>query len=225
MTRRLIAPALIGLIGAAILAYLGTWQIQRLGWKQDILRQIETTIAGDPQPLPVMVDPTAQKYQPVALRGTVEGDGLYVLASTKFDGAGWRVVSAFQTEDGRRILLDRGFLPDDLKSAPLYAGPAELTGNLHWPDERLSSTPANDEAKNVWFARDIGPMAERLQTEPLLVVARAMTPADSGMKQMPVDTTGIPNDHLNYAITWFSLGVIWLLMTGVWMRRIVKGTD
>lgn len=225
MNKRLIAPALIGLFGAATLAYLGTWQVQRLSWKQDILTQIDATIAGDPQPLPVMIDPTEQKYMPLALSGTIEEGALYVLVSAKFVGAGWRVVSPFQTEDGRRVLLDRGFIPDDRKSAPLYAGPAEVTGNLHWPDERTSSTPDNDVAKNTWFARDIAAMSEQLNTEPLLVVARAIDPADEGFTLMPVDSSGIPNDHLNYAITWYSLGIVWLLMTGVWMRRIAKGTD
>ena len=225
MTRRLIAPALLGLIGAAILAWLGTWQLQRLAWKQGILSEIEQTIAGTPQDLPVMIDPTDQRYLPVTLDGRLEDGALYVLVSAKLRGAGWRVISAFQTDDGRRVLLDRGFLPVDRKDAAMTHGPARVLGNLHWPDDRNASTPENDVAGNTWFARDIAAMAEALDTEPLLVVVRAMDPADPQIDPMPVDTSGIPNDHLQYAITWYSLGIVWLLMTGLWMRRIVKGTD
>jgi surfeit locus 1 family protein len=220
-----VAPALIGLIGAAILAYLGTWQLARLEWKQGILAEIEATISGAPQPLPVMIDPTEQRYMPVDLKGEIGGEALYVLVSAKMLGAGWRVISAFETEDGRRVLVDRGFTPVEAKNAPLYAGPAHVIGNMHWPDDRNSSTPENDAAKNTWFARDLGPMSEALDTEPLLIVARGMSPRDAQINPMPVDTAGIPNDHLQYAITWYSLGVVWLLMTGLWMRRIAKGTD
>ncbi|WP_136441118.1 SURF1 family protein [Pacificoceanicola onchidii] len=217
---RLIAPLLFGLSGAAILIGLGTWQLQRLDWKRGVLEQIETTIAGSAKPLPRLVSPEDQKYQPVSLSGTVGEGALYVLVSAKRIGAGWRVISPFTTEDGRTVLLDRGFTPVDLKQAPARAETLTIEGNLHWPDDRNSSTPANDTEANTWFARDIGPMAEALGTEPLLVVTRSMTPPDPGLTLMPVDTAGIPNDHLQYAITWFSLAGVWLLMTGafVWRR-------
>lgn len=223
--RRYIAPLLIGLVGIAILLWLGTWQVQRLAWKQSILDEIETTIAADPQPLPRLIDPEAQRYQPVTLSGEIGADTLAVLVSVKQRGAGWRLISAVQTDDGRRILLDRGYVPVDQKDAPRYSGPVEVTGNLHWPDDRNSSTPANDPAKNIWYARDIGPMAEALDTEPLLVITRDMAPADPGVTPLPVDTGGIPNDHLQYAITWFSLATVWLIMTGVWIRRLKTGKE
>ena len=62
-------------------------------------------------------------------------------------------------------------------------------------------------------------MAEALGTEPLLVVARRVTPGDPAIEPMPVDTSGIPNDHLQYAITWFSLAVVWLIMTAYYIVR------
>lgn len=223
--KRYAAPLLIGLTGIAILLWLGTWQIQRLDWKRGILAEIESTIAGDPQPLPQLVDPQAQRYQPVVLTGTLEAQTLAVLVSVKQRGAGWRLISAFQTEDGRRILVDRGFVPVEEKDSPRFAGPAEITGNLHWPDDRTSSTPVNDPAKNTWYARDIAAMADALGTEPLLVVTRQMTPADPEVTPLPVDTSGIPNDHLQYAITWYSLAAVWLMMTGVWIQRLRTGRE
>ena len=66
----------------------------------------------------------------------------------------------------------------DLPAPP--EGEVTVTGNLHWPDDRLPSTPENDVAGNTWFARDIAPMAERLGTEPLLVIARAVSPPERG---------------------------------------------
>ncbi|WP_299930122.1 SURF1 family protein [uncultured Pelagimonas sp.] len=219
--KRLIAPLLIGLIGATILVALGTWQIQRLSWKSDILAEIDQKIAGDPQPLPRVISPSEQRYMPVTMAGTIETGALFVLVSVKRRGPGWRVISPFTTDDGRRVLLDRGFVPTDAKGAPLATGPATVLGNMHWPDDRNSSTPDNDITNNTWFARDIQQMAETLDTEPLLVITRELSPADKGMTPLPVDSSGVANDHLQYAVTWFSLAGIWILMTGVWIRRLM----
>ncbi|MDA7425484.1 SURF1 family protein [Thalassococcus lentus] len=223
--QRILAPILIGLIGAGILVALGTWQMQRLDWKRGILNEIETTIAGEAQPLPRVIEPSAQQYLPLAVSGTLEDTALFVLVSVKRQGAGWRVISALQTDDGRRVLVDRGFARVDQKDAALFAGPVSIAGNLLWPDERSSATPENDLDKNTWFARDVAQMAEALQTEPLLVVVRQASPSDGHITPLPVDTGGIPNDHLQYAITWFSLAAVWLLMTGVWIRRRVNGKE
>ncbi len=63
-------------------------------------------------------------------------------------------------------------------------------------------------------------MAEVLETEPLLVIAREVEPGDTGVTPLPVDSSGIPNDHLQYAITWFSLAVIWVMMTVGYIWRL-----
>ena len=218
--KRIIAPLLFGLIGAAILVTLGAWQLQRLDWKRGVLSEIQDRIKGEPAALPRMISPSEQKYMPVTLTGQIGDEALFVLVSAKMVGAGWRVISPITTDDGRRVLLDRGFTPVAAKSVPQHPETVAVLGNLHWPDDRNSSTPDNDETKNTWFARDIARMAEVLDTEPLLVIARDITPPDPGLTLLPVDTAGIPNDHLQYAITWFSLAVVWLLMTGalIWRR-------
>ncbi len=217
--KRLVAPLLIGLAGAAILVALGLWQVQRLDWKRGILTEIETEISADPQPLPADPDPAEHRYLPVTLEGSIGPKELHVLVSQKVVGAGYRVIAPFTTEDGRRILVDRGFVPDDAKDEARRIGETALKANLHWPDERNSFTPANERERNIWFARDVAEMAEVLDTEPLLAVVRAETPAAPGIGPLPVSTSGIPNDHLQYAITWFSLAAVWLGMTLVWIRR------
>lgn len=221
---RIFLPLVTGLIGTAILVGLGTWQMQRLEWKRGVLTEIDARIGGDPAPLPAIGDPETDRYQPVRLVGTVEPDELYVLVSRKQVGAGYRVISPFVTEDGRRILLDRGFIPVNARDTDRNGGEKTIIGNLHWPDDRTSATPENDVTGNTWFARDIAPMADVLNTEPLLVIARNTSPADPRVTPLPVDTSGIPNDHLQYAITWFSLAVVWLIGTIalVWRLRQTK---
>ncbi|MBQ0749844.1 MAG: SURF1 family protein, partial [Roseovarius sp.] len=218
MRKSILIPLIFGIAGVAVLVGLGKWQVERLAWKEDILADIAAHISADPVALPEMVEPERDRYLPVAVTGQIGDAALRVLVSQKQVGAGYRVISALETE-GRRVLLDRGFVKvsADIPAPP--EGEITVTGNLHWPDERLSSTPENDVAGNIWFARDIAQMAEVLGTEPVLLVARELSVPEAGMSPLPVDTSGIPNDHLSYAITWFSLAAIWASMTGVFIWR------
>jgi surfeit locus 1 family protein len=225
MGKSVLVPLIFGIAGVAVLVGLGRWQVERLAWKEGVLAEIEGRISAAPVPLPDEVDPEADRYLPVTASGEIGARALRVLVSTKRAGAGYRLISAFET-GGRRVLLDRGFVRVS-EDIPAPGGAVTVTGNLHWPDDRLDSTPANDVAGNTWFARDIAQMAEELGTEPVLVVARAVSPPEQGVTPLPVDSAGIPNDHLEYAITWFSLAVIWAAMTGafIWRgRRGGKGT-
>jgi surfeit locus 1 family protein len=222
MTRRMIVPLLFGLIGAAILIGLGTWQLQRLAWKEGILAQIEARLGDPPVALPLSPDPVADRYLPVEVSGRLTQDALYVLTSDREAGPGYRVVEAMLTDDGRRIMIDRGFLPEDKRGAPPQGGSLTVTGTLHWPDETDSFTPPPDPVRAIWFARDVPAMAAALGTEPVLVVARSDT--GDGIAPIPVDTLGIPNNHLQYAITWFCLSVVWLGMTVLLLWRIRRRT-
>lgn len=210
----------IGLAGLAVLIALGVWQLQRLAWKEDILAQINARLTAAPAALPDTPTEARDRWQSVALSGRFLGAELPVLASRKGEGAGYRLIAAFETEAGRKILIDRGFVAEPaLKSLPAPAGAAQITGNLHWPDEKDSYTPAPDAGRGLWFARDLGPMAATLGTEPVLVVARTVTPASPGVAPWPVDSATIPNDHLQYAVTWFGLAIVWAGMTLLFIGR------
>ena len=76
----------------------------------------------------------------------------------------------------------------------------------------------------MWFARDLQPMAEVLGTEPVLVVLRSATQMDPSITPLPLDSAAVANNHLNYAITWFSLAAVWLGMTAFWLWRIRRRT-
>lgn len=215
--RRILFLLIFGLTGLGILLSLGTWQMQRLTWKQAIIAQIETRIGAPPVALPLSPDPVRDKYLPVRASG-VASPGLRVLASVKRRGPGYRMISVLET-DGRRVLLDRGFLRIEDHTDFYRDNQIEVTGNLHWPDEVDGFTPDPDLEKRLWFARDVPAMSRALGTEPVLIVARVIDPDTYTARPLPVGVAGIANNHLQYAITWFSLALIWVAMSLYYLWR------
>lgn len=224
--RRWLLPLVLGLIVTAILISLGVWQLRRMAWKTGELATIQRGIEQAPVPLPAVIDP-AMKYLPVIVEGATTGEEILVLSGTRDLGGGYNVVSAFRTADGRRIMVDRGFVPQDDKARPRPPVALTVAGNLHWPDEKGRSTPEPDLKAKVWFAREVPRMAAHLGTEPVLVVASSVRGDDQGVMPMPLDITEIPNNHLSYAIQWFSFALICFGMTMalVWRirRQVIRG--
>ncbi|MEB8387501.1 SURF1 family protein [Rhodobacteraceae bacterium KMM 6894] len=222
--KRVWVPLMFGLVGTCILIGLGVWQIQRLAEKEAYLARIDARIAEAPVALSEVPDAARDQYLPVEVEGRFEPATVHVLVGVKDLGAGYRLIQPFET-DGRRILVDRGFIALEAKDAPRSADAVMLKGNLHWPDEISSSTPKPDLTREIWFARDVPAMAKALGTEPVMVIVRSQTPeTDAGITPLPVDSSTIPNDHLQYVVTWFSLAAIWVIMTGYFLWRSKRTT-
>lgn len=218
---RLIGFAVFAVLGLAVLLSLGVWQVQRLAWKDGVLETIEARIAAEPIPLPDAPDPEDDEYLPVRAEGRTTGEELHVFGSFAGIGPGYRIIAPFET-GGRRIMVDLGAVPQDDKMPFRPAQALNVAGNLLWPDETDGFTPDPDRDENIWFARDVDAMSDALGTEPLLVVAREVVPPVPGVTPVPVSTVGIPNDHLEYAITWFSLAAIWMFFAGTLTRRLMR---
>lgn len=217
--RRYLFPLILGVLGCAILVSLGVWQLQRMAWKESMLADIQSRIEGAPVPLPAAVDPS-MKYMPVTVSGTTTGQEIDVLSGTRESGGGYQVVSGLVTDDGRRILLDRGFVDQDHKHDPRPPVRLTVVGNLHWPQEKGSATPDPNLDANIWFARDVPAMAAQLGTQPVLVVAAEVAGDAQGVQPIPVAIEGIPNNHLSYAVQWFMIAAVWAGMTGALIWRI-----
>jgi len=206
----------------ALFVGLGIWQMQRLLWKEAILSEINSKITAVPVLLPDTLTPEEHKYLSVEVAGDFTGQELQVLVSTKSQGAGYRVISEFVTQDDRRIMIDRGFVPLDRKEEDRKARHIKVNGNLHWPDEIDGFTPEPDTVKNIWFARDVPAMAAALGTEHILIVAQVSSKTIPDVQPVPITTAGIPNDHLEYAVTWFLLAATWAGMTAYLLWRITQ---
>ena len=215
---RIGVPLGFGVVGVGILISLGVWQLERLQWKAAKLAAIEAMLVLTPVSLPDVVEAGADRYRGVTVAGRFTGEVVFSLDSMRDAGPGKRVIAVLQTAAGRRVLVDRGIWLDGTSATPLLAHAAVVAGNLDWPQEVDSFTPPPDVKTGLWFARDVVAMAKVLGAEPVLIVARA--PTGDGITPMPVDTSAIPNDHWQYAMTWFSLAAAWAGMTAGWVWRI-----
>lgn len=220
---RYVLPLIFGIVTTTILLSLGFWQLQRLDQKEGLLSAIQAGIDAAPIALPQAVDPS-MKYQPVLVSGRTTGDEILVLSGTKELGGGYNVISGFDTEDGRRILIDRGFVTQDDRRTPRPATELTVLGNLHWPQEKGSATPEPDLAAGIWFARDVPAMARALGTEPVLVVAAGVDGDAQGVMPIPISIDGVPNSHLSYAVQWFLFAATCAGMTAWLIWRIRQRT-
>ena len=210
--RRYLFPLVIGILGFSILISLGTWQLRRLAWKEAMLAEIQLRIDSPAKALPAAFT-RELKYDPVDFTGRTTGEEILILSGSQDLGGGYQVISGFETTDGRRIMIDRGFIAQDDRRKPRPPVDLRIQGNLHWPEEKNGSTPEPNLTEGIWFARDVPQMAEVLGTEPLLVVVSRLGGDGQGVQPMPISITGVPNNHLEYAATWFMLAVIWAGMT------------
>lgn len=227
MIRRMIIPGLFGLVGTVILVLLGVWQLDRASQKATLVADMQARLAGASGALPAQPDPIADNYRPVRLNGAFLPAQTFVLSGSKEEGPGFRVIGAFQTEDGRDVMVDRGFLPEAQRAVMPAPGDGTqtLTGNLQWPRDADSFTPGYDATRNLFFARDVGPLAAHLGTEPVLIVLRASSVPDPFVQPMPVDQVTIPDNHIGYAVQWFLMALVWAGMTLFFLWRIRTQID
>jgi len=231
----LLLPALLAF---AVLIALGTWQIERKAWKGALIATVTERLAAAPQALPsakdwAKLDRAADEYRRVKLTATFDNarEALVFAAATAFRpdiiSPGYWVFTPARLADGSVVVVNRGFVPDahrDPKSRPQgqIAETVEITGALRWPDERHWFTPADDPTHNLWFARDPAGIAAAKGLDPkagavapFYVEQEAPTPP-GGLPQPGKLAVALPDNHLQYALTWYGLAAVLAVVFGFW---------
>ena len=224
--------------GLAVLLALGTWQVERLGEKQALLARIETGLAAQPVALSRALErlhgAIDVDFTRVRLSGRYKPGPQFHLFSQLKGMTGWRLVAVFETDDAGDVLVDRGFIPDEMKdnaAADVPAGRVEMTGviRLH-RRARGPFTPDNKPAANEWFWWDTRAMtiaAGLVPADvPALVVHRQSQAGDPPWpRSTGVDLSIIPNHHLQYAITWYALAIVLIVMAWTYARKNFAALD
>jgi surfeit locus 1 family protein len=240
--RRLIAPAIAGLVVFAILCSLGVWQWQRLGWKEALIAQVDARLKQAPVPAPgpadwAKLDLNDSDFTPVTVSGTFLNDHEAHLYATLSDpkgplrGVGWWVFVPFRTDAGWIVYVNRGFVPDanrlpSTRPASLINGHTTVTGLFRKPE-----TPGMFQAKTVagsdqWFARQPAKFAaaaglDAASLAPYSIDADATQNA-GGLPQGGETLVVFPNNHLQYVITWFGLALALVGVFIAYARGVLK---
>lgn len=206
-------PTLLTLFALPVLIGLGIWQVQRLEWKSALLETIDRRMAATPVTLPSRIDsPEDWRYRPVRLRGEFDHDReVYVFSGRQ--GGGWMVYTPLMRADGPPVLVNRGLVPDD-KRAPDARPNSQPTGIVTVSGIARGSRPGGwlvpegDPEAGLFYAADLPRLARAME---LARWATVMVDADadgSGLPRGGQTRVDIPNDHLEYALTWFALALV-----------------
>lgn len=218
---------------AALLA-LGTWQVQRLAWKEGLIATIEERVVAEPRPLTDIETRFATTrdvdYWPVTISGTFHHERERHYLATWRGQSGFHVLTPLELADGRFVFVNRGFVPYDRKdpaSRPegQVEGEVELTGLSRVAEAEKPSfiVPDNDAAKNVFYWKDLREMAESAGLDGETVLPFFIDAGDAanpgGLPIGGVTRIDLPNSHLQYAVTWYGLALTLVLVVIAWGWR------
>ena len=209
------------LIFSAALASVGFlalagWQLQRLGWKQDLMARIEQRLTAEPVAPPPGSAPLdkADEYRRLRLRGHFEPREVLVQATTELGGGHW-VIAPLRLDDGSTILVNRGFVPPEQRAPEQHAAPTsavELIGLLRLTETSGGPLRHNAPAEGRWYSRDVAGIAAQLQltgTVAPFFVDESADPAQPRRWPRPgLTVVRFANNHLVYAATWLALAAM-----------------
>jgi surfeit locus 1 family protein len=226
MKKRVWPILLTSVIGLAILISLGIWQVQRLHWKQGLIAQIDYRLSEKPLELEQILK---------VWSGKVDVEFLKVKATGAFDksqtlklfisqsGGGWMQIQPFNLNSGESILVARGITNDETTVVPPPSGTVTIEGYLS-EHEGLQPTyvPDNQPAANRWYWWDVSELYKTIGTKPYPILHLLTgTPGTEGLAVEP-PKANLRNNHLGYAITWFGLAIVLIVMTALFVRARMK---
>ncbi len=196
---------------------LGAWQVQRLGWKEALIARVERNVHAEPMEAPGPARWGAltreDEYRRVRAHGRFDyAREVAVAASTEL-GAGYWVLTPLRTQQGWWLLVNRGFVPTELREHPPRGEPAQSVVGLLRPSEPGGGfLRRNDRRRRRWYSRDVAAIAAAAglagPVAPYFVDAQARPGPATGWPRAGLTVIRFRNDHLVYALTWLALAAI-----------------
>ena len=221
----MIEATVFAVVGVAILVGLGIWQLDRKAWKESLIATLTMRLARAPEDLPPreswpQLAPAGNEYTRVKFPAEFLAgeEALVYTAGSAFrpdvQGPGYWVFAPARLPGGSIVIVDRGFVPADRTNPASRAqgalhGIIDIVGVMRWPEARGMFTPANDPKTNVWYLRDPNAIAAAKKWDtaaPFYIEQEAPVPP-GGLPKPGKLAVSLPDDHLQYAITWFGLAL------------------
>jgi surfeit locus 1 family protein len=199
-------------------AALGSWQVERRAWKLDLIARVERRVhaaavaAPDPRDWPHLTSANAE-YRRVRVTGRYLADTTTLVQASTALGPGFWVLTALRQPDGSAVLINRGFIASDRRDrlAPSGDGPVTVTGLLRMTEPGGAFLRHNDPAADRWYSRDVQAIAAAHglgRTAPWFIDADAAPHATPDAPIGGLTAVDFPNNHLVYAITWYTLALM-----------------
>jgi surfeit locus 1 family protein len=235
-TRLLVLLVSLAVFFAGFVA-LGTWQIQRLSWKEDLIARVDLRVKAAPVDAPGVaqwssVNAESHEYRHVRISGIFLHELSTKVQATTQLGSGYWLMTPMRISDDSIVLINRGFIPqqapDGMRlSAP--AGVSTVTGLLRMSEPRGGYLRENDPVQDRWYSRDVQAIAQARglrQVAPYFIDADAIQEsvydhASDQRSRYPVGgltVVSFPNSHLVYALTWYALALM-IAAAGIWIVR------
>ena len=196
---------------------LGTWQLYRLQWKQDLISQIDRGLKSAPIRYSKDID---KDYQRVILNGEYNFKNQIYLYSLNHKGKpGFDVITPFKTIEGDNVLINRGWINKEAKNTPKInlVNSSNVQGLLRKIVNKNMFKPENDIKQNIWFSININQIQEMTgeKFNNFVVFLEDQTVKQPVPKKITIE---LPNNHLKYAITWYSISIS-ILFYFLYFRR------
>lgn len=226
------APVLAALIA------LGAWQVHRLAWKEGLIAEIQARVASAPRPLDDIFRAEEDRdYWPVTVTGAFLHSGERHFFATFQGEAGYYVYTPLDRGGHDYVFVNRGFVPYDRKDAATRAagqveGPVAITGLARnaLAEKPGYFVPDNDVAKDIFYWKDLRAMAASagLPADAKVLgvfVDAGPAPNPGGLPVGGVTLIDLPNNHLQYAVTWFGLAAVLVVIVGLMTLRRTRGSQ
>jgi cytochrome oxidase assembly protein ShyY1 len=224
-------PAVLALAGLAVLLGLGTWQLERKAWKEALIATLERRMAEAPATLPpadrwAAMTPADFEFTRVRLRvefpkaadALVFSGGSALRDDAK--GVGYFVFAPARLPGGQQLVVNRGFVPAQAYP-PAPQGPQEIVGAIRFPELASWFVADQDAAGAIWTVRDPAAMAARRgwgPVAPFYIEQESPVPPGGLPHPAPLKVR-LRNEHLQYAITWYGLAAVLVVMFVLWAGR------
>jgi cytochrome oxidase assembly protein ShyY1 len=235
--RGLAVPRAFALAGFLVLIGLGTWQIERKAWKENLIAALDARLSAAPVALPPRSEwasMMAENSEFTRVRLRIEfcsGPDALVYASGSalrddVKSPGWFVFTPACLPDGSKVVINRGYTPRP--GYPASSGAQEIVGSLRWPEEPSWFVADHDASGKTWYVRDQRRMARVLgwgSVAPFYIEQESPVPPGGLPHPSPLKPR-LRNVHLQYAITWYGLAAVLAVMCTIWglRRREQQGT-
>jgi surfeit locus 1 family protein len=231
-----VGPGIVALIVFAGLVGLGSWQLDRKAWKEGLIDTLNQRLAAAPSELPPperwpSLARAQDEYRRVRFAAEIlpNEEALVFTSGSTFrpdvSGPGYWVFAPARLAGGGLVVVDRGFVPEGrqdkaTRAAGEVAARLDMVGVMRWPEQAGWFTPQAEPGHNLWFARDPIAIAQTKswgEVAPFFIELESPQPPGGLPRPGPLKVN-LPDDHLQYALTWFGLATVLVVSFAFWLR-------